>query len=349
MSFFEHQDFDNHESVHGFCDPDAGLFGFIAVHSTHRGPAAGGCRLWHYETSADALTDALRLSRGMSYKNAIAGLSLGGGKAVIMKPADGFDRKKLFAALGKSIQSLGGMYYTAEDVGVSPSDMDVVHGQTSFVAGLETGDAASGDPSPVTADGVFRSIRCAVHKKLGRSLSGVTVAVQGLGHVGYSLCELLCADGANLIVTDINKAVLKSASADMGAKVVGLDEIYAADAEVFAPCALGAILNEGTIKQLKCSVIAGAANNQLSVPAMAAELQSRDIVYCPDYVVNGGGIINIAGEIEGTYSREWVEGKLQELESTVGKIIDVASETGRTTADVADEMAEIRMGRRQAI
>lgn len=345
MSIFEHRDFDQHEGVHIFTDPGSGLKLFIAIHSTALGPSAGGCRLWSYEDSHDALTDALRLSRGMSYKNAMAGLNLGGGKAVIMRPQGDFDRTALFTALGRCVHELGGRYYTAEDVGVSPDDMRVVRGQTQYVGGLDDGEFASGDPSPVTADGVFRSIKLGVDIKLGSSLKGIVVAVQGLGHVGYDLCRRLDKAGAKLIVTDLNWEVLKMAAQEFGAKIVAPEDIYACRADVYAPCALGATLNVRTIEKLKVKVIAGAANNQLSTADMGQILRDNGVLYCPDYVVNGGGIINIAGEIDGTYSKDWVEEKLQGLEATLGQIIALAKETGKATDVIADEMARARLGR----
>ncbi len=348
MPIFEHTDYDDHESVHVFADPESGLRGFIGIHSTARGPAAGGCRFWSYDMSDDALTDVLRLSRGMSYKNAMAGLDLGGGKAVVMKPEGDFDRDALFTALGKCIEGLGGQYYTAEDVGMSPDDMRVIRKQTKFVAGLDEGEAASGDPSPVTADGVFRSIELGVLKKMNCSLQGLTIAVQGLGHVGFDVCRRLHEAGAKLIVTDINKSVLEDAASQFDARIVGLDEIYGVNADVFAPCALGAILNPETIPQLKVKIIAGAANNQLSIPDMGKALQDKGILYCPDYVVNAGGIINVASEIEGTYNPDWVEEKLQGVQATLAEIIDLAARSGRTTDVIADEMARGRIAEGQS-
>lgn len=345
MAIFENADFDDHESVHMFTDPDSGLRAVIAIHSTKRGPSAGGCRLWSYATSGLAMTDALRLSRGMSYKNAMAGLNLGGGKAVVIRPEGEFDREALFTAFGKAIETLGGRYYTAEDVGVSPDDMRAVRRQTKYAAGLDDGEFASGDPSPVTADGVFRSIKLAADKKLGAPLKGLRIAVQGLGHVGYDLCRRLDAVGAKLIVTDINTDVLQNAESEFGAKIVAPDDIYAVDADIYSPCALGATLNPQTLEKLKVSAIAGAANNQLSVPEMGQNLHDMGILYCPDYVVNGGGIINIAGEIEGDYNTDWVEEKLLGLEHTLGKIIKLSSDTNRSTHIIADEMAQARIGR----
>lgn len=346
MAIFENIDFDDHESVHVFTDRESGLKAVIAIHSTTLGPSAGGCRLWGYETSDQVMTDALRLSRGMSYKNAMAGLNLGGGKAVVMRPEGGYDRGALFAAFGRAVETLGGRYYTAEDVGVSPDDMRVVRRHTNYVAGLNDGEFASGDPSPVTADGVFRCIKLATEKKLNTSLKGQRVAVQGLGHVGYDLCRRLDQAGAKLIVTDINTEILQTAESEFGAKVVSPDDIYGVDADIYAPCALGATLNPKTLDQLRVSVIAGAANNQLSIPEMGQKLHDMGILYCPDYVVNGGGIINIAGEIEGNYNKAWVEGKLQGLEKTLADIIDLAANTDRSTHVIADEMAQARIGRR---
>lgn len=344
MAIFEHPSFDEHESVHSFYDVKTGLKAFVAVHSTHLGPSAGGTRFWSYENSNLALRDVLRLSRGMSYKNAMAGLNLGGGKAVVMKPQGDYDRVALFTKFGEFLNSIGGAYYTAEDVGMTTDDMRTIRTKTKYVAGLDEGDAASGDPSPVTADGVFRCIKLAATKR-ELDLDGATVAVQGLGHVGYTVCKLLHAAGAKLVVTDINQHAVRNAAKEFDAKTVAPDEIYAQKADVFSPCALGAILNPETIVQLKASVIAGAANNQLSVPEMGQELQDKGILYCPDYVVNAGGIINIAGEIEGNYSPAWVEEKMVGVEKTLTEIIDLAAETGRTTDTIADEMARVRIGR----
>lgn len=344
MAIFEHPSFDEHESVHSFYDPNTGLKAFVAIHSTHLGPSAGGTRFWRYENSNLALRDVLRLSRGMSYKNALAGLNLGGGKAVVMKPEGDYDRTALFTKYGEFLNSIGGAYYTAEDVGMTTDDMRTIRTKTKYVAGLDEGDAASGDPSPITADGVFRCIKLAAHKR-GLDLDGARVAVQGLGHVGYTVCKLLHKAGAKLTVTDINRQVVHAAANEFGAKTVAPDEIYAQAADIFSPCALGAILNPDTIKQLKAGIIAGAANNQLSRPEMGQVLQDRGILYCPDYVVNAGGIINIAGEIEGNYSKAWVERKMQGVEKTLTEIIDLAAETGRTTNTIADEMARARIGR----
>ena len=341
---FDHPDFDGHEGVHIFSDAKSGLQAVIAVHNTARGPSAGGTRLWSYADPKDAVTDALRLSKAMSYKNAMAGLSLGGGKAVIIRPEMEFDRKALFEAYGRAIQTIGGTYITAEDVGVSPDDMLVIKTQTDFVAGLDDGPAASGDPSPVTADGVFRSIKIAVRHAMGReSLKGLRVAVQGLGHVGYGLCEHLAGAGVQLIVTDINKAVLDRAKSELGAIVVEPDEVYAVTADVFAPCALGGAISETTLPQIKAKVIAGAANNQLASSEMGEACRQRGILYAPDYVVNAGGIINVAAEVSGHYDPNWVNKKLDELEVTISDIFNLALKQGLATNIVADKLARDRL------
>ncbi len=342
---FNHPDFDGHEGVHMFSDAKSGLQAVIAVHNTARGPAAGGTRFWSYADPKDAVTDVLRLSKAMSYKNAMAGLSLGGGKAVIIRPEAEFDRKALFEAYGRAVQTIGGTYITAEDVGVSPDDMRVIKTQTDFVAGLDDGPAASGDPSPVTAEGVFRSLKIAVHHAMGReSLKGLRVAVQGLGHVGYGLCEHLYGAGVQLIVTDINKAVLDKAKSELGAIVVEPDDIYGVEADVFAPCALGGAISAVTLPQIKAKVIAGAANNQLASSEMGEVCRQRGILYAPDYVVNAGGIINVAAEVSGRYDPIWVNKKLDELEVTIRDVFNLASKQGLATNIVADKLARERLG-----
>jgi len=321
-----------------------GLKRIIAVHSTALGPAAGGTRLWGYAAPADGITDALRLSRAMSLKNAMAGIPHGGGKGVILKPEGDFDREALFAAYGRGLNRVGGAYYTAEDVGVTPQDMSVIRAQTPFVAGLDEGDAASGDPSPITADGVFRCLEHAVCHKLGvASLNDISVAIQGLGSVGYSLAERLRGAGAKIIVTDINQAVLEKARTELDATVVGLNEIYTAEADVFAPCALGGALNSETVDTIKAKVICGAANNQLATPDMADDLQKRGVLYCPDYIVNGGGIINVASELSGTYDLNWVDGKLDGLVETLQSVIAESDRTGKNTDAIAETIALSRI------
>lgn len=344
MSIFDHPDYDNHENVTFITDEASGLNAIIAVHSTALGPAAGGTRFWHYPNSGEGITDALRLSRAMSLKNAMAGIPHGGGKGVILKPAGEFDRKALFAAYGRGLNRTGGSYYTAEDVGVSPNDMKAVRMQTPYVAGLEDGEAASGDPSPITADGVFRCLKHAVSRRLeGKPLSDITVAIQGLGSVGYSLAGHLHAAGAKLIAADINPEILRRAEAEWGAKIVSPDEIHAVDADVYAPCALGGALNNQTISAIKAKIICGAANNQLANEAMGDALMKRGIVYCPDYVVNGGGIINVASELSGRYDPIWVDGKLDGLVASLSEIITQSEESQTPTNLVSDKMALARI------
>lgn len=342
---FDHPDFDDHEGVHFFSDKETGLKAIIAVHNTHRGPGAGGTRFWSYPDPADAVTDALRLSKAMSYKNAMASLKLGGGKAVILRPGTSYDREALFAAYGRAIESVGGKYITAEDVGVSPDDMKVIKTQTDYVAGLDDGPAASGDPSPVTAEGVFRGIQVAARHKFGlESLEGLRVAVQGLGHVGYSLCEHLNRAGCHLIVTDINRSVLELAQKELGALIVEPQDIHAQAVDIYAPCAMGGAISEKTLPDIRAGIIAGAANNQLASPLMGEACRQRGILYAPDYVINAGGIINVAAEISGSYDRNWVSGKLEELEITLKSVFDRASEKNTSTHLVADNMARERLG-----
>lgn len=345
MSVLEHPSFDNHEKVLFATDEKTGLKAIIGVHSTARGPACGGCRFWTYENSAAALDDALRLSQGMSYKNVMADLPIGGGKSVIMKPEGNFDREALFQAFGRAVDALNGNYITAEDVGVSPADMMSVHKATNHVTGLPEGKAASGDPSPVTAEGVFRGIRACVKRATGSDdMTGIRVAVQGAaGHVGTYLCGHLAKAGAEIIVADMNVDALQKHVSEFGATIVDKDAIYDQDVDVFAPCALGSVINPETIDRLKVRMVAGAANNQLATREMGAELQKRGILYAPDYVINAGGIINVTGEIRGDYDPEWVKRKLVNLEATLGEILDRAENEGRPSNVIADEMARARI------
>lgn len=343
---FDHPSFDAHEGVHLFHDTESGLRAIIAVHSTARGPAAGGCRMWDYNTGADMFTDALRLSQGMSYKNAIADIPLGGGKAVIWGNSHTDKSPELFRALGRAIDSLQGKYITAEDVGINVADMQIVRETTTHVAGLDEGKAASGDPSPVTAKGIYLGIREIAKRALGSDdLSGKTIAVQGVGSVGGYTCNYLAEAGANLVITDIDQNALKEVSTRTGARIVEPDEIYDVDADIFSPNALGAIVNEDTLPRFKVKAIAGGANNQLIVPEMGELLRRRGILYAPDYVINGGGIINIAAEISGTYSAEWVSAKLDKLMQTLGEILDEGLSTNTPTNQVADQIARQRIGR----
>lgn len=346
MSVFNHPGFDAHESVHFINNSKAGLKAIIGIHSTARGPACGGCRLWSYDDDQAALDDVLRLSGGMSYKSAMAGLDLGGGKCVVMKPAGDFNRSALFAALGKEIDKLGGAYIAAADVGVGTPDLINIKTGTDFVGGLPQVNGGSGDSSPVTADGVFRGVRAAALHRFGSpDLTGLTVAVQGLGHVGMALCRHLHGAGAKLIVTDINEALIAKAVSDFGARPVGPDDIYDAAAEIFAPCALGRSVNLQTLPRLTAKIIAGAANNQLSTPDMGDALMGRGILYAPDYVINAGGIINIASEFADAAQGPWVESKLKDLEASLSEIFRQSDRLSKSPGAIADAMARKRIGR----
>ena len=343
MSVFEHASFDDHEKVLFATDPETGLKAIISVHSTARGPAVGGCRMWSYDSSDEALTDVLRLSRGMSYKNIMADLPIGGGKSVIMRPEGDFDRAALFEAFGRAVESLNGQYISAEDVGVSPEDMVSARRATRHVVGLPDG---TGDPSPITAQGVFLGIQACVERGLGKTdLSGVKVALQGAtGHVGSYLVKHLTEAGADLFLADINTEALKTLADQTGATVVeDPDTIYDVDADVFTPCALGSIINEQTIDRLKVRIVAGAANNQLATREMGEELQKRNILYAPDYVINAGGIINVMGELDSRFDDQWVRGKLQTLKLTLGEILDKAESEGRPANMVAGDIAQARL------
>ena len=297
MTLFDSPAFEGHEGVHAFSDEKSGLKCIIAVHSTARGPAAGGCRMWPFPSAEAALEDALRLSRAMSYKNAMADLELGGGKSVIIGDARSQKTPALFEAFGRAVEDVGGKYWTAEDVGVSPADLAHARKHTRYVAGLDGHPAASGDPSPVTAEGVFRGVRLCVKRALKRDLDGVRVAIQGVGHVGAYLAEKLHAAGAKLILTDVNAEALRRVAAATDADIVAPGAIFDVEADVFAPCALGGAISLDTLPRLRARVIAGGANNQLADAAAGVELFKRGILYAPDYVINGGGIINVAGEI----------------------------------------------------
>ncbi len=341
MGVFEHAEFDDHESLHFFHDQATGLQAIVAVHSTALGPAAGGCRRWIYTSDADALTDALRLSRGMTYKNAVAELNFGGGKAVILGSHDAPKSPALFEAFGRAVDSLGGRYITAEDVGCSVDDMRHVREQTEFVSGLpQSGSSAGGDPSPWTAIGCLQGIQAAVKSRLGAdSLKGLHVAVQGVGHVGLHLCRLLHEEGAKLTVSDVNRDNLKAARAELPVTEVAPTELLYADVDVLAPCALGNILTSTTIPKIRAKVIAGAANNQLATAADGARLAERDILYAPDYVINAGGIISVAREYYGKSSEDEVRADVYRIRERLQAIFDEARSSGRPTNELADELA----------
>jgi len=348
MSVFDSPAFEGHEAVHAFFDEASGLKAIIAIHSTARGPAAGGCRMWPYPDEQAAIDDALRLSRAMSHKNAIADLDLGGGKSVIIGPSATAKTPALFEAYGRAVEAVGGRYWAAEDVGISPADLALARTQTRYVAGLEGHPAASGDPSPVTAEGIFRGIRLCVRRALDRELDGVAVAIQGVGHVGAYLAEKLAAAGARLVVCDIDARAARAVAARTGARVVDPEAIFDTDAEVFAPCALGGAINGESLERLKAKVVAGGANNQLADEAAGQALFERGVVYAPDFVINGGGIINIAGEIRAleagaAFDAAWVEAKLARLIETLAEILDRSTAQSRPTNEIAIEIARARI------
>jgi len=350
MTLFDSPAYKGHESVHAFHDEKTGLKAIIAVHSTARGPAAGGCRMWAYESAEAALVDVLNLSRGMSYKNAVADLELGGGKSVIIGDSRTQKTPELFEAFGRAVECLGGRYWTAEDVGVSVADIMHAAKTTQYAVGIEGRPSASGDPSPVTAEGVFRGIELAARHGLGaQDVNGLTVAIQGVGHVGAILAEKLRAAGARLVISDVNQEALDRVSAATGARVVGPDAIFEAEADVFAPCALGGAISAESLDRLKARVIAGGANNQLAAPEVGRELFERGFTYAPDYVINGGGIINVASEVHGiqhdhAHNPDWVEGKLSRLMETLDEILARSKAERRPSHELADEIAEARIG-----
>ena len=344
MDLFTLPDFDGHEQVVFGHDRATGLRAIIAIHSTALGPAAGGCRMWAYPSSDEALTDALRLSRGMSYKNAMAELAFGGGKAVILGDARAHKTPALLQAFGRLVDALGGRYITAEDVGTTTADMQQVAGQTRFVSGLAraTGEVG-GDPGPKTALGVFLGIRSAVRFQMGRALEGLTVAVQGLGGVGHPLCRLLAADGARLKVADARPELVAQVREELDAAAVAVDGILEEEADVLAPCALGAVLNEQSIPRLRVRVIAGAANNQLAREGDGEALMKAGILYAPDYVINAGGIINVAHEYYGGSSEAAVRAAIEKIPERLTLIFERARRESLPTSAVADQMARERL------
>ena len=343
MAVFGASSFSNHELVTFGHDPATGLKAIIAVHDSTLGPALGGTRMWAYANEDDALNDVLRLSKGMTYKAAVAGLKLGGGKAVIIGDARTDKSEALLEAYGRFVDSLGGRYITAEDVGTSPTDMEIVRRVTKHVVGVSEGGNHDGDPSPATAWGTFHGLRAAVKHRLGKAnLAGLTVAVQGMGHVGFWLARYLHEAGARLVVTDIDAKALRRAKREFGATVVEPQEIYGAKADVFAPCALGAILNDDTIPQLKAKVVAGSANNQLALERHGSALRQRGILYAPDYVINAGGIIIISHEGP-DYDEGAAFDDCAKIHDTLTAIFERADRDGLPPHEVADRLAEERL------
>jgi leucine dehydrogenase len=328
-------------------DDLAGYQGIIAVHSTALGPAVGGTRYWSYKTEDDAMTDALRLARGMTYKNALAGLPFGGGKSIILRDGKAPDREQLFRAHGRMVNSLAGKYITAEDVGTSPADMEYILQETTYVGGLQ---GRSGDPSPHTARGVFRAMQAAANHKWGSDeLAGKTVAIQGCGHVGYFLAGELAAVGAKLIVADVDATKVKQVVDDHRAAAIASEEIYSAKADIFAPCALGGVLNDQTIPQLKATLVVGAANNQLLEPRHGDLLQQRGVLYAPDYAANAGGVINgccremLGWDVPKTLA------KTDAIYDTLLRIFTMADQEKIPTYQAADRLAEERLRESTAV
>ena len=329
-----------HEQLVICNDSSAGYRGIIAVHSTTLGPALGGTRFWQYASDEEAIVDALRLARGMTYKNAVAGLNLGGGKSVIIGNNKTHDREMIFRAHGRFVESLGGRYITAEDVGTSTADMDFVHMETKNVSGLA---GRSGDPSPVTAHGVFRAIQASAKERWGSDdLSTKTISVQGAGHVGYYLMKELHEAGAKLVVTDIDAERVKQVVTEFGARSVSPDDIYGVQADIFAPCALGGIINDKTMPQLKVEIVAGAANNVLLEERHGVALEEKGILYAPDYVANAGGVINVYSELAGWSSARAFR-KADEIYDTILKVFAIAKKDTVPTYVAADRLAEQRI------
>ena len=335
----------NHEEV-VFCNqPDIGLKAIIAIHDTTLGPSLGGCRFYDYATDEEALTDVLRLARGMTYKASIAGLNLGGGKAVIIGNPETDKHEFLFRAFGRYVDGLGGRYITAEDMNTTVKDMEWVRNETRHVTGISKALGGSGDPSPVTAFGVFVGMKAALSTKFGSDdFNGRKVAIQGVGHVGYNLCRYLNGAGAQLFVTDVNAEAVTRAEREFGAKQVDGEAIYELDVDIFAPCAMGATLNDDTIPRLKAPIVAGAANNQLANSRHGADLLKRDILYAPDYAINAGGLINVANELEG-YNRERAFKQAEGIHETLMSIFKLSRDEDIPANEASDRLAEDRIRR----
>ncbi|HEY5717701.1 MAG TPA: Glu/Leu/Phe/Val dehydrogenase dimerization domain-containing protein [Motiliproteus sp.] len=350
MNVFSHPEFDQHQGVHFFCDEATGLKAIIAIHNTNRGPALGGCRMWPYANDEEALRDVLRLSKGMTYKSALANLPLGGGKSVIIGDPRKHKNEALLRAMGRFLEQLGGHYIAAEDSGTSVKDLQTMALETAHVAGVKTrpsllGGTGSGDPSPATAYGTFVGIQAAVRHQLGRDdLSGLRVAIQGVGNVGFRLAQHLHQAGAQLWVSDIYPDQLQRARDELGAVVVDSKEIIDLDVDVYAPCAMGAVINDDSIPRLRASIVAGAANNQLAEARHGLMLSERGILYAPDFVINAGGIIDVCYERTG-YVPEQVKAHVEGIGATLSEIFSRAQRDGETTAAIANQLAEERFKR----
>lgn len=347
MSVFDHAEFDNHEHVAFYHDEESGLSAIIAVHNTNLGPALGGCRMWPYINSTEALTDVLRLSKGMTYKAAMANIALGGGKSVIIGDPRKQKTPAMMESMGKFVDSLGGKYFTAEDSGIAVSDLAAMAKQSDYIAGVSAkyhyaGETPDGNPAPSTAYGVFVGLKASVEYKLNRSLEGVSVAIQGMGHVGYRLAKHLRDAGATLYVADIFPEGVDKAVTELGATAVPPEDILGLDVDVLAPCALGAAINDQTLPTIKAKVIAGAANNQLAREEIGDLLVTRDILYAPDYVLNAGGIIDIFHQRMESSSNHALREHIEGIGATLNEIYQRADAEGRATSRVANSIAEER-------
>jgi leucine dehydrogenase len=355
MSFYQHKDFDDHEQVTYFADPKTGLKAIIAIHNTNLGPALGGTRFYPYASDEDALTDVLRLSRGMTYKSAMARLPLGGGKSVILGDPKKLKNPELLTSFAEALNRLGGRYIAAEDSGTSVADMKIIHQHTDYVSGYHDkkdshGDSKSGDPSPATAYGCYLGIKAAVKHHLKRdSIEGLTVGIQGLGNVGYRLAEMLHKDGVNLVACDVNEQALAKAEAELGATIVSLDGIYSTPLDIFAPCALGATVNPDTLRDMKASIVAGSANNQLDQLSTGELLHARNICYAPDYVINAGGIIDVCYEQIGQYDPQKVNAHIEGIYDTLMEIFERSQAENIPTSHLADTIARERLAEKHPV
>ena len=344
MSVFDHLN-GEYEEVVFFHDPQTGLRAIVAIHSTTLGPSLGGTRFYPFESEDDALRDVLRLSRGMTYKAAAAGLDLGGGKAVIIGDPKRIKTEELLRAYGRFIETLGGRYITAEDIGTTRDDMDMVHRETRYVTGISPELGGSGDPSPVTAYGTFLGMQACAEEAWGEhGLDGRTVAVQGVGKVGYHLVKHLIEEGAKVIVSDVDVDAVARVVRDFDVETAEPNKIHAVDCDVFAPCAMGGVIRDDTIPELKCKVVAGSANNQLERPEHGEILSQLGIVYAPDYVINAGGLINVADELQG-YNQERAMARVESVYRTLREIFNISRDRHISTSAAADTFAEERVGK----
>ncbi|MFQ3229325.1 Leu/Phe/Val dehydrogenase [Reinekea sp.] len=349
MSFFDHKDFDNHEQVCYFSDEASGFKAIVAIHNTQFGASLGGTRFYNYTNDDDALTDVLRLSRGMTYKSAMARLPLGGGKSVIIGDPKSIKNEALLHAFGDALERLNGVYVAAEDSGTSVNDMKIIHQRTEHVTGYhekqsQEGGSKSGDPSPATAYGCYLGIKAAVKFKHNRDdVKGLRIGIQGLGNVGYRLAELLHNDGAVIIACDLDQNALAKAKRELGAEIVDLDDIYSQELDIFAPCAMGATVNEHTLKIMNATIIAGSANNQLDTATIGQLLHDQGILYAPDYVINAGGIIDVCYEHLGIYDAAKVNLHIEGIYDTLTEMFERSAKENRPTSELADTIARERL------